>query len=250
MRAGEGIMDQSWRACMKKMISPPHRSRISTGALDVARYGCGLVRNRWTPFGRVGEHPRVTDEADHRGPLTRSPKHVRFVELTGEAMSTLLAGDLSGAGKIAGVSLTEYFVTDTARWLWRYRLDQMAADPGRARWMVRQAVVGDKGLVVGHAGFHGPPDDAGMVEIGYCVAPASVARDTPEPRWSSCFAGQRPNPRSRPCGRRSAPATRHPWPRFRASASSRSESSGMRRTAANSSSRPCPAPSTRLTDCG
>ncbi|MFJ8547384.1 GNAT family N-acetyltransferase [Streptomyces sp. NPDC093586] len=86
-------------------------------------------------------------------------------------MSALLAGDLSGASRTAGVSLTEYFVTDQARWLWQFRLDQMAADPGHARWMVRQAVVGDQGLVVGHAGFHGPPDEVGMVEIGYSVAP-------------------------------------------------------------------------------
>ncbi|MEU4658690.1 GNAT family protein [Streptomyces sp. NPDC023723] len=86
-------------------------------------------------------------------------------------MSALLDGDLSVAGRTAGVALTEYFVTDRARWLWRFRLGQMAADPRRARWMVRQAVVGDDGLVVGHAGFHGPPDEAGMVEIGYAVAP-------------------------------------------------------------------------------
>lgn len=86
-------------------------------------------------------------------------------------MSALLAGDLSGASGTAGVSLTEYFVTDPARWLWQFRLEQMAADPGRARWMVRQAVVGDQGLVVGHAGFHGPPDEVGTVEIGYSVAP-------------------------------------------------------------------------------
>ncbi|WP_425314775.1 GNAT family N-acetyltransferase [Streptomyces ambofaciens] len=113
----------------------------------------------------------MTDEADLRRPLLRSPKRVRFVELAGGAMSALLAGDLSGAGREAGISLTEYFMTDSARWLWQFRLDQMAADPGHARWMVRQAVVGDGGLVVGHAGFHGPPDEAGMVEIGYSVAP-------------------------------------------------------------------------------
>ncbi|MFB6772687.1 GNAT family N-acetyltransferase [Streptomyces sp. NPDC056337] len=86
-------------------------------------------------------------------------------------MSALLAGDLSGASRTAGVSLTEYFVTDQARWLWQFRLEQMAADPGHARWIARQAVVGDQGLVVGHAGFHGPPDEVGMVEIGYSVAP-------------------------------------------------------------------------------
>ncbi|MFP8940597.1 GNAT family N-acetyltransferase [Streptomyces fenghuangensis] len=113
----------------------------------------------------------MTDEADRRRPLTRSPKRVRFVELSDGAMFALLDGDLSRASRMAGVSLSEYFVTDRAQWLWQFRLDQIAADPGHARWMVRQAVVGDRGLVVGHAGFHGPPDEVGMVEIGYSVAP-------------------------------------------------------------------------------
>ncbi|MGW3248677.1 GNAT family N-acetyltransferase [Streptomyces sp. NPDC001070] len=113
----------------------------------------------------------MTDDADYWGPFTRSPKCVRFAELSGEAMSALIEGDLAEASRVAGVSLTEYFVTERARWLWQFRLDQMAADPGHARWMVRQAVIGDKGLVVGHAGFHGPPDEVGMVEIGYSVAP-------------------------------------------------------------------------------
>jgi RimJ/RimL family protein N-acetyltransferase len=86
-------------------------------------------------------------------------------------MSALLDGDMSTASRMAGVSLTDYFVTDRARWLWQFRLAHMAADPGDARWMVRQAIVADQGLVVGHAGFHGPPDEVGMVEIGYSVAP-------------------------------------------------------------------------------
>jgi RimJ/RimL family protein N-acetyltransferase len=113
----------------------------------------------------------VTDEVDHQTPFMRSPKQVRFVELNGEVMSALLEGNLSAADRLAGVPLTEHFATDSARWLWQFRLDQMAADPDRARWMVRQAVVGDEGLVVGHAGFHGPPDEVGMVEVGYFVIP-------------------------------------------------------------------------------
>ncbi|OUC96334.1 GNAT family N-acetyltransferase [Streptosporangium minutum] len=113
----------------------------------------------------------MTDEADRRTPFPTGPKRVRFVELSGTAMSALLDGDLRAAGETAGVPLTDYFVTDGARWLWRFRLDQMAADPGNARWMVRQVATGPEGVVIGHAGFHGPPDEAGMVEIGYSVAP-------------------------------------------------------------------------------
>ncbi|MEU3712028.1 GNAT family N-acetyltransferase [Streptomyces catenulae] len=113
----------------------------------------------------------MTDKENRESPLPRPPRSVRFVELSGEVMSLLLDGDLSAAGRTAGVTLTPYFLTDRARWLWRFRLDQMDADPGHARWMVRQAVVDDRARVVGHAGFHGPPDEVGTVEIGYSVAP-------------------------------------------------------------------------------
>jgi RimJ/RimL family protein N-acetyltransferase len=113
----------------------------------------------------------VTEEADRQTSFPTSSKHVRFVELSSAAMSALLDGDLPAASDTAGVALTEYFVTDRARWLWQVRLDQMIADPRHARWMARQAVTGPEGVVIGHAGFHGPPDEAGMVEIGYAVAP-------------------------------------------------------------------------------
>ncbi|MFD7922400.1 GNAT family N-acetyltransferase [Streptomyces sp. NPDC059740] len=112
------------------------------------------------------------DETDHRQRPARSAPDVRFVELSGEVMSALLKGDLAAAGGLAGVALTGDFLTERARWLWRYRLGQMAADPGRVRWMVRYALLDAEGLVVGHAGFHGPPDEAGTVEIGYFVSAA------------------------------------------------------------------------------
>jgi RimJ/RimL family protein N-acetyltransferase len=92
---------------------------------------------------------------------------LRFVELDGRVMAALLDGDLTAAG----IGLTDYFVTDRARWLWRYRLGQIAVDPGHARWMARLALV-DGDAVVGHAGFHGPPDEEGVAEIGYSVDPA------------------------------------------------------------------------------
>ncbi len=103
--------------------------------------------------------------------MPAGPPRVRFAELNGSAMSSLLDGDLAAASREAGVELTEYFLTDRARWLWRMRVAQTVADPGNARWTARAAVLGTDGLVVGHAGFHGPPDESGMVEIGYRVAP-------------------------------------------------------------------------------
>ncbi|MGW0433235.1 GNAT family N-acetyltransferase [Micromonospora sp. NPDC003197] len=91
-------------------------------------------------------------------------------------MTALLEQDLARASVEAGVVLTDYFVTDEASWLWRLRVDQMAADPASARWIARAAVAEPEGIVVGHAGFHGPPNEAGTVEIAYSVDPAHRRR--------------------------------------------------------------------------
>ncbi|MFH8683364.1 GNAT family N-acetyltransferase [Streptomyces lydicus] len=87
-------------------------------------------------------------------------------------MSALLQDDLARASAEAGVAFSEYFVTDTAKWVWRYRLDQLTSDPGCAGWLTQAVVAEPEGAVVGYAGFHGPPDEVGMVELGYSVVPA------------------------------------------------------------------------------
>ncbi|MEU2855109.1 GNAT family N-acetyltransferase [Streptomyces syringium] len=113
----------------------------------------------------------VTDEAERPAPVPTTPKSLRFVELSNAAMTALLDDDLARASAEAGVALTEYFLTDRAKWVWRYRIDQLASDPDSAGWLPQAVTAGPKGTVVGYAGFHGPPDEAGMVEIGYSVDP-------------------------------------------------------------------------------
>jgi RimJ/RimL family protein N-acetyltransferase len=46
------------------------------------------------------------------------------------------------------------------------------ADPASAGWITGAVRDGRRGLAVGRAGFHGPPDAAGMVEVGYAIDPA------------------------------------------------------------------------------
>src|SRR5206468_3638434 len=99
-------------------------------------------------------------------------KSVRLAELPAAALTALLNRDLPAASSAAGVPLTGYFVAPEALRLWRLRAAQMAADPRSARWIARAAVAEPEGVVVGHAGFHGPPDAAGMVEVAYAVDPA------------------------------------------------------------------------------
>lgn len=99
------------------------------------------------------------------------PRSVRFVELSAKALRALADGDLAGGSAEAGVTLDEHFVGDRARWIFGYRADQLARDPSAAPWLTRAAVSEPDGAVVGDAGFHGPPDEAGMVEVGFTVVP-------------------------------------------------------------------------------
>ena len=94
--------------------------------------------------------------------------HVRFVRLPPPVLTALLDGDLAAASARCGVELPPFFLEEG--WLWRLRLDQVGADPVAQDWVVRAVVVEPEG-VVGHAGFHGPPDADGAVEVGYTVLP-------------------------------------------------------------------------------
>ena len=115
----------------------------------------------------------MTAQTSGRGPAAPAPGPVavRFVALTRPILVALRDSDLTAASTLAGVEFPEFFVGDSELWLWRLRLSDIAANPEATRWIARAAVDEPGGFVVGHAGFHGPPDDAGMVEVGYTVVP-------------------------------------------------------------------------------
>jgi ribosomal-protein-alanine N-acetyltransferase len=50
-----------------------------------------------------------------------------------------------------------------------YRLRQVEGDPGAAPWLLRAIKFRGDRTMIGHAGFHGPPDSRGFVEVGYSV---------------------------------------------------------------------------------
>lgn len=96
---------------------------------------------------------------------------IRLLPLPLEAMKALVAGDRALAGQITGVDLPPFFGDERMIWLCNYRIAQIEADPASADWLVRVVVSVPEGAAVGHAGFHGPPDERGMVEVGYSVVP-------------------------------------------------------------------------------
>ncbi|MDA3649589.1 GNAT family N-acetyltransferase [Saccharopolyspora indica] len=106
---------------------------------------------------------------------TESPA-VRIVHLDGPAFQALAAGDLAAANTASPVPLPAYFAGPDWRGVWLRRSRQVEEDPGSAAWVT--GVIWDvrRELATGRAGYHGPPDDSGMVEIGYAVDPAHRRR--------------------------------------------------------------------------
>ena len=94
---------------------------------------------------------------------------IRLVRLSLETLDALLAEDLDTARSLSGAALTPYFIEHN--WLWMIRRRQIDVNPASGYWFARAAVTEDD-VVVGHVGFHGPPDERGMVEVAYSVDPA------------------------------------------------------------------------------
>ena len=92
------------------------------------------------------------------------------MQLSPAVMTALIDGDLDAASAAAGHPLSDYLRSES--WLWEIRRDQIADDPSAADWVARAVVAVPEDVVVGHGGFHGPPDEHGTVEVAYSVDPA------------------------------------------------------------------------------
>ena len=97
--------------------------------------------------------------------------HIELIQLPRTVIDALAAGDLATANRHAPLELTKHFSQDRQP-LWRIRSAQLQDHPGDAVWITRAIFDPQLRQAVGLAGFHGPPDPAGMVEVGYSVDPA------------------------------------------------------------------------------
>src|SRR5882757_8769852 len=105
-------------------------------------------------------------------PGRRPTPEVIIVHLTAPVFRALADGDLAAANALSPVPLSPYFAGPDWAGVWRMRRRQVELDPASAAWVT--GVIWDvpQRVAVGRAGYHGPPDLAGMVEIGYAVDPA------------------------------------------------------------------------------
>ena len=97
---------------------------------------------------------------------------VELVPLCAEVFAALAEGDLAAAEQVSPVPLSACFAGPAWRSVWRRRARQLAEAPGDAAWVTQVVWDVDQQRAVGRAGFHGPPDHRGVVEIGYAVEPA------------------------------------------------------------------------------
>jgi RimJ/RimL family protein N-acetyltransferase len=101
-----------------------------------------------------------------------APKRVRIVHLTAPVFRALASGDLAAANSASPVTLSPYFAGPEWRRVWAIRSEQVEQDPASASWVTGVIWDEEQHVAVGRAGYHGPPDRSGMVEIGYAVDPA------------------------------------------------------------------------------
>ena len=94
------------------------------------------------------------------------------MQLDGAALQALADGDLATAEATSPVPLSSYLAGPECRSVWEIRAVQVVVDPPSADWVTRVVWDPDRRLAVGKAGFHGPPDASGMVEVGYSIDPA------------------------------------------------------------------------------
>lgn len=93
---------------------------------------------------------------------------LRLVKVADSVLHALARGE---GADTAQYPMTEYLAGDQCRGLWRMRSEQITATPSDAPWLTRFVLVSGGAAPVGLAGFHGPPNEAGMVEIGYRIDP-------------------------------------------------------------------------------
>lgn len=122
--------------------------------------------------GSVWQACPVIPEEQVDTPEPRPTPHVRIVHLTAPVFRALAEGDLTAANAVSPVPLSAYFAGPDWRGVWQMRSKQVEKDAASAAWVTGVIWEEQEQVAVGRAGYHGPPDPSGMVEIGYAVDPA------------------------------------------------------------------------------
>jgi [ribosomal protein S5]-alanine N-acetyltransferase len=99
----------------------------------------------------------------------RTPR-LELVAFEADAIRALLDGDRERTEALIGMPLPEEFPTqDDLDGFLAVQLRRMERAPARRAWMARLMKRTQDNALIGHCGFHGPPEVVGRAEIGYSV---------------------------------------------------------------------------------
>ena len=94
---------------------------------------------------------------------------LRLELLFAETLDALLTRETKSAVRIQGLNLSGPFLQSVDDRFLRIQVERIRARPSRRSWCIRAIVRDEDDTVIGHSGFHGPPEDVGRAEIGYNV---------------------------------------------------------------------------------
>lgn len=94
---------------------------------------------------------------------------LRLEALYPETIESLLAQDIANAQSIQGTVFCKEFLESADETFLYIQLEQLKSRPSSQEWGVRIIVRKEDGEVIGHCGFHGPPEIIGKTEIGYTI---------------------------------------------------------------------------------
>lgn len=87
-----------------------------------------------------------------------------------ELMKTMLENK-DGLGQVLAIQVHEEWPRPDITEALSLFVGAMEGDPAQCVWGIWLVIHREDRTLLGEAGFHGPPDEAGMVEIGYSVLP-------------------------------------------------------------------------------
>jgi ribosomal-protein-alanine N-acetyltransferase len=110
------------------------------------------------------------------GPVSSGPESIvteRLIlePLHPETLEAFLARDHAAGERAQGRTLPKGFLSPAEDAFLKIQLHRMATRPDGQGWCARAIIRAADDAVMGHCGFHGPPEDVGRAEVGYTVFP-------------------------------------------------------------------------------
>ena len=92
-----------------------------------------------------------------------------LILMSGDFLDAVLSGRRDDAAQSLGSSLPDEWPDEEDCWLLETRAKQLREEPASAPWLLRAIVTCRDRRMIGHIGFHGPPDERRVVEVGYTI---------------------------------------------------------------------------------